>query len=267
MKHALAAAVIAASISFAGNSFAVTSTVHYQSGFEPETYTVGTLIGQDSWFGLPPVNALVAVQNTVVATGTQAVKIGAANSEAGGTWALQFVDLDTTQTAAEPYVRVQWDMNLPTLGETEVASGLWGVDLYTIGVSRLAYAGIMESAGDLFLTVSGADEFTVALGAAPARNTWNTYAMILNYGNQTFDFEVNGVVQNVAPLPFITGAGVGADATLGDFDLFVTAPGNDSAYFDNVSVTSSTVPEPATLSLLALGGLAGLRRQRRSSGR
>ena len=50
------------------------ATVHYQTGFESPSFTLGQLIGQDGWVGDPAANPAIAVQNTVFASGSQAVR-------------------------------------------------------------------------------------------------------------------------------------------------------------------------------------------------
>ncbi len=84
--------------------------------------------------------------------------------------------------------------------------------------------------------------------------TWHSIDIISDWSSGTFNVTVDGVNQGNFTM---------IDATGIEYRFYAAAqgnfPSNISAYMDDVYVT----PEPATMGLLALGGLALLRRKRR----
>jgi len=103
-----------------------------------------------------------------------------------------------------------------------------------------------------------------------------TYTLGLNYvldpntGRNAFQYSVNGVFATSSPgnTYFDLAAGAGPNGSpLGGYLQIQNDPNNPSnngsALFDTISISPSTVPEPATFSLLGLGMLALLYRRRR----
>jgi hypothetical protein len=93
----------------------------------------------------------------------------------------------------------------------------------------------------------------VAIGVAPASAVWGTYAIDLNYLTRTFSVSLNSVtLASNVPMHALADNGI-------DINFTVNGRGIDVAYFDNFLV--SAVPEPATISAIAM--LALLTRRRR----
>jgi hypothetical protein len=236
--------------------------VHYQTGFEAPTFTLGPLIGQDGWVGDPAANPAITVQNTVVASGSQAVRANAAGDPLGFQWAWKPLSTVTVPaTTAEPLVTISWDMQLSPLGGGDTPTKLWGIDLYN-GTGRIAVVGIFQDTGGPVIAGTGADGQTLFnLGGAPARGAWHNFQIVLNYDELTYDVRMDGNLIDF-DVPFNVGANAGVDRTLGDADFTGQERGTDIGYFDNYSVTSAPVPEPTTIALSALGGCALLQRRR-----
>jgi hypothetical protein len=85
------------------------------------------------------------------------------------------------------------------------------------------------------------------------RDAWNTFRFDFNFGSGTVSEYYNGSLLSTHPLH----DGTGQNA-LGGIDLF--ANGAAPVYYDNLSITM--IPEPGSLSLLALGGLAFVLRRK-----
>lgn len=268
-SHLLGGAVLAAaSITFTGSTSSA-RTIQYQTGFEPADYATGSLIGQNGWtrYDADAPLPTVDVQGSIVRSltgGTQAVKFQ--TTGAGADPYADFTDIYTGATgisaatlAAEPLVTIQFDMMRGTLDNGVLPTAAWGIDVYDADDSALA-ATIVAYDDLLGPAVGGSDAAGsfVFLGDGSARGNWDTYTISLNYLTRKYAVALNGV-QLGAELDF----GATADNGIGDVDFLALTRGTDAAYFDNLIITTSPVPEPAMAGtmVLAIAGAVSVRRR------
>ncbi|CAN5650512.1 hypothetical protein BH09PLA1_BH09PLA1_13590 [soil metagenome] len=246
------------------------ATIVFQTGFEAPDYSIGNLIGQNNWsqYDADVPNANVTVQSGVVRPitgGSQAVRFQATG--AGIDPYYDFTDVLSTDSAvpasliaAEPIVRIQWDMMRAPLGGGESPTGSWGIDIYDTNANNLT-ATISVYDDMIGPGVSGTDDSLsqVYLGDGSARGTWDTYMVEMNYLTRTYTVLLNGM--QIGDAQAINAA---ADNGIGDVDFLSWTRGTDSAYFDNFSITTNSVPEPGMISAFAIGGMMLRRRARRA---
>lgn len=167
-------------------------------------------------------------------------------------------------------------------------NGAWGLH------SGFPNAGYTASMGDNFgfyaagteyvlqetgITIAAGTNYSVNLGAVTGGgNDTGTVAYVLAYVNPGADlsdgidigeFTVFASASQVVGDPWVAGTGVTSTATgaaIGQ-ELIVglgsAAEGGDNdIWFDNFTADASPVPEPGSLALIGLGGLALLRRRR-----
>jgi hypothetical protein len=251
------AVLAAASIAFTGSA-ASARTVHFQTGFEPADYSTGSLIGQNGWarYDADAPLPLVDVQDSVVhplTGGTQAVKCQ--TTGAGTDPYADFTDVYTGATgitaatlALEPLVTIQFDMMRGTLDNGDLPTAAWGIDIYDADDSALTATVVAYDDG-FGPAVSGSDATGsfVYLADASARGTWDTYTISLNFLSRTYTVALNGT-QVGGELDF----GASADNGIGDVDFLALTRGTDAAYFDNLNITISAVPEPSIAGLAAI---------------
>jgi hypothetical protein len=202
---------------------------------------------------------------------------------AGGAGTALFLDADTTQVDVARIV-------LPTPGE-----GVLTVDVYDPGLisetgdaqgPRWGVAGMMplqnavmaammdksflgSEVGYAYTAVPGADAgnngptsvfnwFSPSFFGGPRQsNAWTTWTFTV-HADQLVTIEAFGTsMTTTAAMP---GGGVEFIACGGSGSTNTNRPGLNGFYVDNVAWTP--VPEPMTLSLLALGGLGLIRRRR-----
>jgi hypothetical protein len=242
-------------------AFEASATVQLSTGFEPPAYTTGNLIGQQGWVGFHTDIDPVTVQTGVVRTGTQAVKFDATvNNPDDVAAAWKPINQNVT---TETQWTVQWDMRR----DAAPANTGFGVGVYANnGNDWLGELGSFNNQGTqlVYFVANGANGPTL-FGTNipdPGPTNWGTYKIEMDYDMQTYRVSVNGVyfTQGGSPvdIPFMTPADTFSDADLTErFDPAGTA------YFDNFSIVSSVVPEPASLGLasLTLLGLAARRRR------
>jgi hypothetical protein len=218
----------------------VSAYADYITGFEPPTYTVGSLAGQNGWTTFGP--GVVTVETFQVDTGSQAVFVDGGSSATGQSGpyhadtAGPIVDLSADIYLASSSVETSWQFAATGPGLIGYAGGI-DIDAGTNAIQLIT--------GDL------------PFDGTFVRNQWNLVSLLLDYTTQTYTVSINGSALAV-DVPFCgnnsapcNGATVAAYAD-GFFDTFGGVDGSDdSGYMDNYSVTTvSSVPEPASLLLL-----------------
>lgn len=254
--------------SFASLAVSAQSQVLFDSnGFEAPSYSLGNLTGQNGF--VQDGTAAYTVQNTVAASGSQAVQVGGG---AGTDWAYvtQATPWSSTATPGVDTLEIQASIarNL-----SPTASFGYAIDVYNGLTARTFRFGLVANAGVIqpFVTsrfngTTGLFDATsavtnVIVGGPVTADTFVNFKAYLNYTTKRVDLFINGSsVTNGLTIPF-------ADLTASDFsdaDLQVsTATGaTDRGFFDNVKVTA--VPEPASMAALGLGIFGLVSRKRRS---
>ena len=79
----------------------------------------------------------------------------------------------------------------------------------------------------------------------------------LNYITRMYTVSFNGQIGDAQMI------NAGADNGISDVDFLAWTRGTDSAYFDNLSITTNAVPEPASSALATLAAGIVIRRRRR----
>lgn len=269
-------AMLAGVLMASGSTFAVPV---YSTGFESTgtpSFTAGTLPGQNGWlkqdFG--PGAATALVETGVVKTGSQAVSV----TKAANTNSLVYVPVaPVTNATTARYVYVSADMQYDRSSATTAVFGPFtGLDIYQ-GANRIATAGFDTATNDfLFYDSTVNPQFGVPNGLQPIGpgvadpQRWYNFLVSLDFVSKTYHIYVDGVEYTpAAGVAFATPAAT----TITDADFAVLgADGSINAqaaiatgYFDNYSVsTNAVVPEPASVAILSLGGVAALVRRRRS---
>jgi hypothetical protein len=214
----------------------------FSTGFEPPTYTLGALSGQDGWTN----SATPVVENTVVFAGSQAV----AYDSTGVTGQNLAVHPVTYNSATDPDQIVVFDaefMESPT-GNNPT----WDVFGVVGGAGFIAQLTVQSGKAQFGPDGHG------TVGAVPVTaGVWDDYQLVLNFATGTASAYVDstfiGSGAFTSPSTTLTSFNLGVNSLLGATD---TATG----YYDNISVTAT--PEPGSVGFvlagLALLGVASL---------
>jgi hypothetical protein len=162
--------------------------------------------------------------------------------------------------AGTPLVVISWDMRVASGG---TSSGDWFVEAYDDLTNLNLVAGAGMGLGPSSTTfVSGTDVNGAVQDYGPGAplDTWHTYTLTLDYGLNLYAIDLDGVRQGYGD--FAAGNG----GTFGEVDLVSNSRGTDTAFFDNLSISTSTgtVPEPTGLALLGVAGMMLMARRRKA---
>jgi hypothetical protein len=246
---------------------------YYQTGFENPPFVTGNLNGQDGWEqldGTATSNPTMTIQTAVKNGGNQALQITTHGNSGDPFSDFSYAvpnkvaqNSPADQVAAgAPLVNIQWDMRVDAA--TTRSTG-WGLDVFdkqpgnnqtlAVSIDRAISLGLPSMYGT---NASGDPSNPVFLGNGAADNTFGTYLLQLNYQTRKYQLFLNGSPVG-SPQDIATAANNGID-----IDFHVVGRGQDTAFYDNLTVTAGPVPEPATIGVLLLGGAMALSRRRAS---
>ncbi len=205
----------------------------YQTGFEPPTYSVGQLVGQNGWTD----STIPVVETTTVFSGSQAAGFNASADTSGQSLARQPISYSSVGNPSQ-LVRFQAEFFVSAAG---VSSTNWDV------------IAVFGNTG--FLTQMIVFDNTVAFGTLNAslgflpmiRGQWNSYEIDINYSNDVVSGYINGTLIGSGSLSV-------PDTTATSFAWGINgSPGTDMGYIDNILITSSSaVPEPSSVILAGI---------------
>lgn len=232
--------------------------VLFQTDFDAG-YTLNTELHTNAAWDAAGDNSFV-ISNSRAHSGTQSVFVDmnsaswVGSTTAGGRWNWSDFTYDSAATSNKIVSTDVWVYIAAVTGDSTI-----GLDAYDAAVNRLGSVLLDATDGSSYL-IDGSD--TIAAGTAVANlNAWNHLNLTFNFSTLVVSAQLNGVDIGVS------GAMDPTLTTLNDVDLYAAKnPGSTSQglYFDDYSVQSSPVPEPASMTGLSLGALALLRRRRRS---
>jgi hypothetical protein len=220
-----------------------------------DSYTVGHLVGQGGWtqYTTNTNNPLqvTADHNVPMTTGQDAQK--ALDSTITHTDGHSLVmDLDLTLTSVDPDAGGDFFISInPSLGNGDYSDRVYTQPGTTADTFQLAVSGVFV---DVANRVFGPDlSFNTPHHVTAA---WN---FVPGDANDTYSLLVDGAPYATAPW----GTTDPEPTTFGVVTLRQGGSNTSHLTVDNIAVSDVVVPEPASLSLLALGGLGALGRRRR----
>jgi uncharacterized protein (TIGR03437 family) len=212
------------------------TVIIYQTGFEPPTFSPGSINGQDSWTvnGAP---SSTVIETAKVETGGQAIAITPSGATSGIVGPLRY----TSYSAANQTLTFAIDANSSTTG----TPSFWTVLDAIINLPPNNDIGIsVDQTGQIHIFVTGTDHPT---GVSIARGVWSHYELDVNFSNGTVSALYNGA-------SILQGASFSSPGTTLDAYAFYAqgaSPliGTDSGYFDNLSVTASASSSASLVSI------------------
>ncbi len=220
--------------------------------FEPTTYTLGNVVGQEGWIASNSNNGGAAdVDNTRASSGSQSLRIDT-TSLGGPSWWYQSFSVDAANLAVE----FEFDMYLESNPSNDYS--IFGVDVYGSTSSFSAFRLWTEY--DFFdeeTYINTSEGITLV---PVTRDAWHNYRVLLDFEREEYDVYFDDLLIETG---FVDVGLVGTVLT--DVDIWSTAPSGfgDRAWYDNLRV--SVVPEPSAMCfLLSLVGMSRLRRSRQS---
>lgn len=251
-------------LALAASAFApLTAHAQLVTGFE-SPFTPGALSGQQGW-GVSTSGGVAAANANIVTTspitGAQSLQLTDQTTTTNGTVTGAFSPVFTPvsgQTITSVDIRID--------GVTPGTAG--GADYYIAPQStteakiltrvNFNYLGPIRILDKLSATSTTLSYVNTGLNWTPG--TKYTVSIITDAAANTLKYQINGVQVYTAV------NGLYAATTVNQMvltsDNFQVA--GESATFDNLSITSNPVPEPATMAVLGLGAAALLRRRRKA---
>lgn len=259
----------------------------YATGFEPPVYSPGPLVGQDGWVLSPNAGTLSGPAAEVVPAGggltSAALRVAGAQLQpdfpVDPYYYLGLYRRPVGYDAAAngtPLVSIRVDARLdgPLSPQTGVPGDYEDGDVYSANLA--AVAGDGGALGEISLSADGhvygygyAGSY---LFAAPVTlGEFHQLGLDIDFANGTTTYLLDGAVLGVDSFAGeVSSTVLNRVALLNYGNLAVPVPDGFerdqyTGYFDDLSITASAVPEPASVALLGLGaaGLAGRRLRRR----
>jgi hypothetical protein len=216
--------------------------VLYSSGFEAPGFNPGALHNQSGWFAVNGYN----VSTARAKTGNQSVEW---DNEFGTNASINFAPYTgTTEVMAEVSL---WIDTAGASTERSFGLTLWSGNSLLIGMS-VNSAGLVRASDNIANLYTGAGVGNI--GSSTGR--WLDLGLRYTPGATSAIVEVESFSTSVAI------AGASSITIVGLFSDYDNAPTRTKGYYDDLSVQA--VPEPATMTALALGAMALLRRRRQS---
>ncbi len=266
-------------------------TLYDSGGFESPGFGAGVLGsyyqggggGQQSWL-TTDFNQLLGlpaglIQNSVVHSGAQAFHINGPrlfNDPNFGGQTFWYRNFPSAATAFNPVANGTPVVNMK-FHEFVTGTALNITDMPLVGVYMEGYTpgGTQAALGSLLLNLNGGVTAITVGGNAVStadniysRNSWHQLDVQFNFESQTYRAYLNGSLLTfgggLTDVPFRNTlnriAEYGFQASFNQFSGSTT----NSAYFDNLVVSATVVPEPSSfaLGIAAVGGIACLRRRR-----
>jgi hypothetical protein len=268
MKRSMIAAVIVVAVMLM-TAGAIQAVIVYQTGFEPPTYATGALVGQGGWVGSSGGTETFTVQNSVVKGGSQALN-AATDPYVNSGWHADSRPLDSAPSVGPTDILIlNYDQYLPDAWFEWPDNGSRALTVY-LRSAIAHYQLVLSTWNDPnqgkqrigFGTDGvGSHQMSVDLVRADLADKWSNLCLVANNGTGLAEAFLNNT--SLGTVTFTAG-----DLSLSVYtkiDLYAYSGSSYGdpvdAYVDNLSV--SVVPEPATMALVALGGVGLLARRRR----
>jgi hypothetical protein len=236
----LLVAGVSTAIALMSAQAAQASTVIYQTGFEQPEFNPGLVAGQAGWIWEGEI------QGATVHSGSQAIH------------------LDGSELQTPAYV-----MNLPATGILTITSAFLrtgdsasAASMYLTGDTGFI-AQIQSNNGNYYLGNTNTGTASMYFGY----DVWHELAMTFDFDAKTVTGSVDGTTLGTLAINNPLAPNVITRMVL---STFATAPGHTlDAYYDDVSITAGSVPEPATwgLMLVGFGALGAVLRRKRTAAR
>jgi hypothetical protein len=232
------------------------ASVMISDGFE--SYTSGTVFTNTTtpWFTPWYPNGSATVVNTLAHSGSQSVYLDATS---GNTYLQLGVPKPgpvDPQAGLSIYTAEAW------VRPVQTNSGFAGLGLKGSVVKPDGYQGYVGEVGfgdtGRFYWTDGSSVPWPDTGVSYTANTWYDIKIVSDNTTQTWAFYVNDAAGN--NLVTRSGLTYEIDFAAGDYPRRIcSATGTESGawYWDDVSLTAEAIPEPATIIVWSLLGLAG----------
>jgi uncharacterized repeat protein (TIGR01451 family) len=201
---------------------ALTAGVVYQTGFEAPAFSAGQVAGQDGWNLIGTASSAV-IQAAAVASGLRAVAVTPATANFGG------AGRSLSYSATNQRLTISIDAYLSASG----TASYWTVITANLNVTGGPGININNRSGEIDFYCQGDHDTGVFI----TRGTWNHFEIDINFVDRTAsafyngrrllqDFSIPSTATSLASVAFYSQRGGYA--------------GTDTAYFDNLTVTSDS---------------------------